>query len=70
MVGPIRGEDRRVATRRLKVGFVLLVGLSSGLITLQGDPSIFIFVLAVLLGCVVGLLLVVIALPSDVSFRD
>lgn len=70
MVGPIRGQDRRVATRRLKIGFVLLVGLSSGLITLQSDPSIFVFALAVFAGLVVGCLLVVIALPSDISFRD
>ena len=70
MVGPIRNEDRLAASRRLKLGFVLLVGLSSGLITLQGDPTIFEFALAVLVGLVVGLVLVVVALPSDFSFRD
>lgn len=70
MVGPASREERLSASRRLKFGFVLLVGISSGLITLQGDPTIFVFVLAVLLGLVVGVVLVAFAFPRGLEYRD
>jgi ABC-type nickel/cobalt efflux system permease component RcnA len=70
MVGPISREERLTASRRLKIGFVLLVGGSAGLITLQGDPSILVFVLAVLLGLAVGVVVVVFAFPRGLELRD
>lgn len=69
MVGPPSKEERLTASRRLKAGFVLLVGLSTGLLTLTGNPTIFVFSLAVLAGCVVGVVLVVFAFPSGFEFR-
>lgn len=70
MVGPISAEERLAASRRIKLAFVLLVGFSSGLITLQGDTSLSVFVLAVLAGLVVGIVLVVFAFPRGLGFRD
>lgn len=70
MVGPISREERRSASRRLKIGFVLLIGISAGLITLQGDPTLVVFALAVLCGLVVGVALVAFAFPRGFEFRD
>lgn len=53
-----RGDDDDGGQTKLKVGFVLLVSLSGGLITLQGDPSIAVVGLATLGGVVAGGLLV------------
>lgn len=44
------GPDRR----RLKAGFVLLVGLSGGTVALQGDASLPVIGLAILGGAVAG----------------
>ena len=70
MVGPTTREERRTASRRLKVGFVVLVGLSAGLITLQGDVSILLTLLAVLAGLFVGVLTVAFAFPSGLRDPD
>ncbi len=70
MVGPISREERLTASRRIKAGFVLLIGCSSGLITLQGNPTILVFVLAVLGGLVVGIVLVALAFPRGLELRD
>lgn len=41
MVGPsFTEEDRRVASRRLKAGFVLLVGVSAGLVSYRAGASL------------------------------
>ncbi|PSP64276.1 hypothetical protein BRC77_04355 [Halobacteriales archaeon QH_8_64_26] len=58
MVGPISDEERRSGRRRLQTGFVVLVGLSAGLITLQADPTVVQFLGAVLGGTVLGIVLV------------
>jgi hypothetical protein len=58
MVGPISDEERRSGHRRLQTGFVVLVGLSAGLITLQAEPTILQFLGAVLGGTVLGIVLV------------
>ena len=55
---------------RLTIGFVVLVSVSSGLITLQGDPSPTILVGAVVGGLVLGALLTRFAIPSADGFRD
>lgn len=58
MAGPISDEDRRRTMTRLKVGVVLLVGASGGLITSQGDASLEVVVAAVAGGLLLGALLV------------
>ncbi len=41
MVGPsITAEEREIANRRLKYGFVLLIAASAVLMSLQIDPTI------------------------------
>ncbi|WP_435067029.1 hypothetical protein [Haloplanus sp. C73] len=60
MVGPsITDEDRRRANRRLKGGFVALVGVSGGLVSLAIGASLEQAALAVVAGCLVGAILVV-----------
>lgn len=40
MVGPsITKEERDATNRRLKIGLVLLIGASGGLVSLQADPT-------------------------------
>ncbi|MFB6084326.1 MAG: hypothetical protein ABEJ94_08795 [Halorientalis sp.] len=70
MVDPVSSDERASFTRRLKVGFVVLVGVSAGLITLQGDPGPVVFAGAVAGGLVVGVLLVRFAIPDSGRFRD
>lgn len=70
MVGPVSREERLAASRRLKIGFVLLVGISAGLITLQGNPSILVFLFAVLLGLLAGVVVVALAFPRGLELRD
>jgi ABC-type nickel/cobalt efflux system permease component RcnA len=70
MVGPVSREERLTASRRIKIGFIVLVGLSAGLITLQGEPSILVFALAVCVGLVVGAVAVWLAFPRGLGFRS
>lgn len=70
MVGPISREERLTASRRLKIGFVLLVAISAGLITLQGNPSILVFLFAVCLGLLAGVVVVALAFPRGLELRD
>ncbi|WP_424018715.1 hypothetical protein ACOZ4N_04350 [Halorientalis pallida] len=70
MVGPVSNDERESFTRRLKIGFVVLVGVSAGLITLQGDPSPVVLAGAVVAGLVAGALLTRFAIPSSDGFRD
>jgi hypothetical protein len=70
MVGPVSREDRLTASRRIKVGFVVLVGLSAGLITLQGDASLLVSALAVGVGLVAGAIVVWLAFPRGLGFRS
>lgn len=64
MVGPISDDERRTALRRLKLGFVAVIGVSAGLITLQGDAGPVAFVAATGAGLVFGAVLVWVALPG------
>lgn len=70
MVGPVSQEERLTASRRIKLGFIVLVGLSAGLITLQGEPSLLTFALAVCAGLVVGTVVVWLAFPRGLGFRS
>jgi hypothetical protein len=64
MVGPIGTEERVSTMRKLKAGFVVIVGLSCGLITLQADVGAEVFLAATAAGLVVGVLLVWVAFPD------
>jgi hypothetical protein len=58
MVGPSLSEEkRRVASRRLKLGFVGLVGVSSGLVALAGGATTIQALATLGVGLVVGGLL-------------
>ncbi|WP_251343363.1 hypothetical protein [Haloplanus halophilus] len=58
MVGPSLSDDeRRVASRRLELGFVALVGVSGGLVALAADATAVQGLLAVAAGFLVGWLL-------------
>jgi hypothetical protein len=58
MVGPsLSDEKRRVASRRLKLGFVGLVGVSSGLVALAGGATTIQALATLGVGLVVGGLL-------------
>jgi hypothetical protein len=55
MVGPsLTDHDRQVASRRLKLGFVGLVGCSGGLVALAAGAAPVQALAAVLAGVVVG----------------
>ncbi|USZ67731.1 hypothetical protein NGM10_13470 [Halorussus salilacus] len=54
MVAPPNDEDKRAAVARLKLGGVLLVGVSAGLIAVSGDGSPVEIGVAVVVGLAVG----------------
>lgn len=72
MVGGITDEERERFAVKLKAGFVLLVGLSAGLITVQAGASLAAFLAATAAGSVVGVLLVWLVFPdrSDLERGD
>ncbi|WP_336025217.1 hypothetical protein [Halobellus salinisoli] len=58
MVGPsLTDEDRDVASKRLKLGFVGLVGISGALIAVQGGGSEAVIAAGFAAGLVVGAVL-------------
>lgn len=67
MVGPVSDEERSDAVVRIKIAIVLFVGLSAGLITLQGDVPLWQSGVAVVVGLLTGVLLVYIVFPGDGS---
>ncbi|PSQ34780.1 hypothetical protein BRD11_03390 [Halobacteriales archaeon SW_12_69_24] len=64
MAGPISREDRERTMTRLKLGTVLLVGVSGGLITSQGEAAWPVVAAAVVGGLVVGAALVWFLFPD------
>jgi hypothetical protein len=59
MVGPSLSEEEQEANRtRLKAGFVLLVGVSAGMIAVQGNASLPSVLAVVAAGVGLGVLLV------------
>ena len=64
MTGPVSNEERERTMTGLKMVTVLLVGLSAGLITSQGDASPVVVAAAVLSGLLVGAALVRFLFPS------
>jgi membrane associated rhomboid family serine protease len=67
MVGPISDEERSSFTFRVKIGITVLIGVSAGLITLQGDPSPLVIAGAIVGGLVVGGLLVWYLFPDGTA---
>jgi uncharacterized membrane protein (DUF485 family) len=58
MVGPsLTDDERRLANNRLKLGFVLLVGFSSGLVALQAGGTTVQLAVAVVGGLILGVVL-------------
>ena len=58
MVGPsITKEERDATNRRLKIGMVLLIGVSGGLVSLQVDPTPLQIVAAVGISLLLGFVL-------------
>ncbi len=69
MVEGISDEERSRFAMKLKIGFVLLVGLSGGLITLYADVGWQGFLVATVAGLVVGGLLVWLVFPERTDLR-
>lgn len=65
MVGPPSDDDQRSLVYRLKVFFVVLVGVSAGLITRVGNATLLESGLVTLAGLAVGVVLVWIVFPGD-----
>jgi membrane associated rhomboid family serine protease len=70
VVDPVSDEERSGAAFKIKVAIVLFVGLSAGLITLNGDGPLWLSGVAVLAGLLTGALLVYIVFPGDGSVRS
>lgn len=70
MVGPISDEERDSFAWKFKAGFVLLVALSCGLITLQADVGLVGFLGAGVAGGLVGVVLVWMAFPERQQLVD
>jgi hypothetical protein len=64
MVGPMSNEEREEGALRLKLGATAIIGVSAGLITLQGDVPLWVTGLAVALGLLVGAALVWFVFPG------
>jgi hypothetical protein len=64
VVDPITSGDRRRTLRWAKVGTILLVGLSAGMISIQGGAAIELVGGAVLAGLFVGSVLVWYLFPN------
>lgn len=71
MVGPsLTEEERSLANSRLKVGFVLLVGASTALMSLHIDPTPLELAVAFGGGLVVGVVLLWFVLRNLREFRE
>lgn len=64
MVGPMSDDDRNSLARRLKVGFVVLIGASAGLITSQGEATALEALLITVVGLAFGALVVWVVFPE------
>lgn len=70
MVGPISSEERTSTVRRVKAVFVLVVGLSGGLISLQAGGDLLMTGGAILAGLVTGVVLVWLVFPGTGEVRS
>lgn len=69
MVEPVSDETRSEFARKARIGFVVLVGLSGGLIALQINAGLTGLLAATGIGIGVGILLVWIAFPDPGDLR-
>ncbi|MFB6188335.1 MAG: hypothetical protein ABEI57_00480 [Halapricum sp.] len=69
MVGPMSPEERQSGMLRLKIGIALLVGISSGLVSLQGHPSLPVIAGVMVVGTLVGAALAWYVFPSGRDYR-
>lgn len=65
MVGPIPSAVRESLAFRVKVAFSLVIGLSAGLITLQGDVPLAVTGLVTLVGLVFGVIVTWFVFPGS-----
>ena len=65
MVGPIPSAERDSLAFRVKVAFAFVIGVSAGLITLQGDVPLAVTGLVTLLGLVFGVLVTWFVFPGS-----
>lgn len=70
MVGPISAEQRASQLFRLKLGVALLVGISAGLVALQGRASPPVIGVSVVAGTVLGGALSWYVFPAADQYRD
>lgn len=54
MVGPMSDEERHAGSQRLYAGFVLLVGVSAGLMALSGGATLLQTMIVLLGGLAIG----------------
>jgi len=64
MVGPVSDEERLSFLKKVKIGFVVLVGLSGGLMSASVDASLPAILGAVFAGLVVGVVVVALVFPD------
>lgn len=69
MVGPRPEDEHRSAYRRFKAILVVLVGVSAGLIALEGDASLPVVTAAAVAGSVIGVALVWYVFPDRDEHR-
>ena len=65
MVGPISDAERDSFAARVKIGIVLVIGLSAGLMAVQGDAPFAFVTGAVVAGLVLGVVLVRVVFPGS-----
>lgn len=65
MVGPISDAERDSFAARVKASIVLVVGLSAGLMAVQGDAPLAFVTGAVVAGLVLGVVLVRVVFPGS-----
>lgn len=65
MVGPVGRDDRSSLVRRLKIGFVVVIGASAGLIAIHGDAEALEVGAVTAVGLLFGVLVVWFVFPGD-----
>ncbi|MFB6300859.1 MAG: hypothetical protein ABEH65_11415 [Halobacteriales archaeon] len=63
MVDPISETERAASNRMLKIGFVILVGISAAMMALFGGATIVETALVLTIGSAIGAALLVLLLP-------
>ena len=69
MVDPVSDEERQSFLQKTKIGFVIVVGLSGGLMGLRIDAGLTGLAIAIGAGLLAGILVVWIAFPDRMDLR-